>query len=126
MFLSLWRYHHIHCTHRHLLHLRLHDLFSLLLLDSPSEPKYELTHVFFLRRKHFQHTILLLLIPPEQRTHTLLIGFPCQLGVEVADDGLALGDRVDATDEEREDRRVRGELEAFIEEVLVERGLVRV
>jgi len=37
----------------------------------------------------------------------------------VADDGLALADRVDATDEEREDCRVRGELEAFIEQVLV-------
>jgi len=42
----------------------------------------------------------------------------------VADDGLALGDGVDATDEEREDCLVWGELEAFIEEMLVERGLV--
>jgi hypothetical protein len=119
MFLSLWRYHHIHRTNRHLLNLCLHDLFSLLLLDSPSEPKYELTQVFFLRRKHFQHTILLLFVTPEQCTHTFLIGLPSHLWIEVADDGLTLADRVNASYEEGEDCRVWGELEAFIEQVLV-------
>lgn len=129
MFFYLWWYNHIHGANRHLLDLCLHYFLGRrLLLDPATEPKNELTEVFFLRREHFEDTILLLLVPSEQCTHTFFVGFPPHLRVEMADDIFAFVDRVDSPYEEGEKGGggVFGELQAFVEEVLIHVNLVRV
>lgn len=70
----------------------------------------------------------MLLVPSEQCTHTFFVGFPPHLRVEMADDIFAFVDRVDSPYEEGEKGGggVFGELQAFVEEVLIHVDLVRV
>ena len=69
----------------------LHDLLGLsLLLNSSSEPEYELTQILLLRCKHLEHTVTSLFVLAKEGSDTLFVGLSCHIWIEVTHNLLTL------------------------------------